>query len=180
MALSRQDILDEAMAILSGYGLADLSMRRLATALGVRPGALYWHFENKQGLLAALAAQLLGPLAEAPAPPGADIGALVEDWAVRFRRVLLGTRDGAELVSSVLAMRLLTPSPVEELAERLAAAGADPRIAAAVGHFVLGATAEEQGRDQLVALGVTEPSDGDPEESFGFGISLLVQGIRAQ
>ena len=33
------------------YGIADLTMRRLARELDVTPGALYWHFANKQQLL---------------------------------------------------------------------------------------------------------------------------------
>ncbi|MER2224263.1 MAG: TetR/AcrR family transcriptional regulator, partial [Rhodococcus sp. (in: high G+C Gram-positive bacteria)] len=35
MQLRRGDVLDGAMAILDEFGLADLTMRRLATSLGV-------------------------------------------------------------------------------------------------------------------------------------------------
>ncbi len=59
MQLRRGDVLDGAMAILDEFGLPDLTMRRLATALGVQPGALYWHFPNKQTLLGALADKIL-------------------------------------------------------------------------------------------------------------------------
>ena len=59
MQLRRGDVLDGALAILDEFGLADLTMRRLATALGVQPGALYWHFPNKQTLLGALADKIL-------------------------------------------------------------------------------------------------------------------------
>lgn len=182
MALTRRDIIDEGLSILSTYGLADLSMRRLATALGVRPGALYWHFENKQRLLAALAAEVVAPVTAADRgadrPAGTDPGELVTDWANRFRAALLATRDGAELVSSALAMQLLDPSPVAAMADRLAGAGAEPRAAAAVAHFVLGAAAQEQSHAQLVELGLAERSDADPEADFRFGLSLLVKGIR--
>jgi TetR/AcrR family tetracycline transcriptional repressor len=57
--LRRQDVLDGAIAILDEYGLADLTMRRLATSLHVQPGALYWHFPNKQTLLGAIADHIL-------------------------------------------------------------------------------------------------------------------------
>ena len=71
MQLRRADVVDGAMAILDEYGLADLTMRRLASSLGVQPGALYWHFPNKQTLLGALADRILAPL-DAPVtpPPG--------------------------------------------------------------------------------------------------------------
>ena len=39
MQLRRGDVLDGAMAILDEYGLGDLTMRELATSLGVQPGA---------------------------------------------------------------------------------------------------------------------------------------------
>ena len=45
--------------MLDRYGLADLTMRRLATELGVQPSALYHHFPNKQALLAAVADEVL-------------------------------------------------------------------------------------------------------------------------
>lgn len=183
MALTRRDIIDEAMSILSRYGLADLSMRRLATGLGVRPGALYWHFENKQQLLAALAGEVLSPVMAAdPAADGAaeaDPAKLVIDWANGFRTALLGIRDGAELVSSALAMRLLEPSPIASMAARLSAAGAEPRVATAVAHFVLGAAAQEQSHAQLVEFGLAESADTDATGDFQFGLSLLLKGIGA-
>ena len=55
MALSRDQVVDTAVEILRRYGLADLSMRRLARELGVAPGALYWHVTSKQELLVEVA-----------------------------------------------------------------------------------------------------------------------------
>lgn len=40
MQLSRETITAAALSILGEYGLGDVSMRRVATALGVAPGAL--------------------------------------------------------------------------------------------------------------------------------------------
>lgn len=177
MALNRRDIIDDAMSILSRYGLADLSMRRLATALGVHPGALYWHFENKQQLLAALASEVMRPVARSLEVTDGGPQRLVTTWAQNFRSALLGTRDGAELVSSAMAMRLLDPSPVDLIEQRLADQGADPRVATAVAHFVLGSVAQEQSHAQLVELGVAEPSPRAVEDDFLFGISLLVNRI---
>ena len=59
MALSRDQIITTAVDILTRYGLADLSMRRLARELDVQPGALYWHVANKQELLVEVADVLL-------------------------------------------------------------------------------------------------------------------------
>ncbi|GEA88717.1 TetR family transcriptional regulator [Cellulomonas cellasea] len=62
MALSRVQVVAAALEILDEYGLGDLTMRRLATSLGVQPGALYWHVANKQALLAEVADAIVADL----------------------------------------------------------------------------------------------------------------------
>ena len=62
MALNRTLILDTALDLLGKYGLADVTMRRVASALDVAPGALYWHLSNKQELIAAMARSILTPV----------------------------------------------------------------------------------------------------------------------
>ena len=64
MALSRAAIVDAGLGILDAYGLGDLSMRRVADALGVQAGALYYHVPNKQSLLAALSDEVLEDVPE--------------------------------------------------------------------------------------------------------------------
>jgi TetR/AcrR family tetracycline transcriptional repressor len=78
MTLTRDQVEDTALAILTRFGLADLSMRRLARELDVQVGALYWHVKSKQELLVGVAARLLsgldGPdgLADLAGPAGPD------------------------------------------------------------------------------------------------------------
>lgn len=179
MSLTRAEILSSALAILDEFGLADLSMRRIATALGVQPGALYWHFDNKQSLLAALAGEVLGALPE----PGDPLGGGIADWARDLRDQLLAHRDGAELVSAVLAMRLLDPSPVDVLASAFARAGLRPADAGAgsalVVHFVLGHSLDRQGYAQSAQLGAAGPPGPDPDEAFAYAVTLLEAGLGA-
>ena len=61
--LSRESISRQGLAILDEYGLADVTMRRVASALGVAPGALYWHISNKQELIAGIATLIIAPIA---------------------------------------------------------------------------------------------------------------------
>ncbi len=68
MQLHKRDVVAKAASILDSYGIADLTMRRLARELDVTPGALYWHFANKQELLGAVADQVLAPACANPAP----------------------------------------------------------------------------------------------------------------
>ena len=52
--LTKQAVVQRALALADADGLDALTIRRLATELGVTPMALYWHFRNKEELLAGL------------------------------------------------------------------------------------------------------------------------------
>lgn len=52
----REDLIQAAEAILNDEGLTALSVRRVAREVGVVPSAVYNHFENREELLAAVAA----------------------------------------------------------------------------------------------------------------------------
>jgi AcrR family transcriptional regulator len=60
--LSREAILDRALALADDEGVRAVSARRLARELGVTPMALYWHFDGKDALLHALGDRLVGEL----------------------------------------------------------------------------------------------------------------------
>ena len=101
---TRADVVAAALSILDEHGLPDLTMRRLGATLDVQPSALYWHFANKQTLLASISDQIVS---RARAVRAAD-----DDWksATRaetyaLRDALLAFRDGAEVVSSTMALR---------------------------------------------------------------------------
>jgi AcrR family transcriptional regulator len=64
-ALSKERIVEAAIAILDAEGEAALTFRTLAARLSTGPGAIYWHVANKDDLLAAAAddviARVTGP-----------------------------------------------------------------------------------------------------------------------
>ena len=60
--LYRETIIDQALELLDAYGLADMTMRRVASSLGVAAGALYWHIANKQELITAVAHKIITPV----------------------------------------------------------------------------------------------------------------------
>jgi len=53
--LSRSAVVDRALRLADAEGIDALTIRRLATVLGVTPMALYWHFRNKEELIAGVA-----------------------------------------------------------------------------------------------------------------------------
>ncbi len=157
MPLTRETIVEAAMAILREYGLADLSMRRLARDLDVQPGALYWHVKNKQELLTVLAGLILAPVAHQGAGTARDL-------AVHLRAALLAVRDGAEVVALAHSLDPVSPSPLLGFSALLAVYGLPPRQAEGAGralvHYVLGSVTEEQTRAGLSRAGLLPPTDG--------------------
>ena len=104
MRNTRSDVVAQALAVLDAYGLADLTMRRLASELGVQPSALYHHFPNKQRLLAAVADEILERGRHGPRPQAWD--ERVVAICGELRDAMLAYRDGAELVATVRAFGL--------------------------------------------------------------------------
>jgi TetR/AcrR family transcriptional regulator, tetracycline repressor protein len=60
--LTRAAVVDRALALADKSGLDALTIRKLATELGVTPMALYWHFHAKDELLDGLAERLWGEM----------------------------------------------------------------------------------------------------------------------
>lgn len=194
---SRDDVAEAALRILDEYGLPDLTMRRLAAALSVQPSALYWHFPNKQTLLAELADRIVARTATPTATSTATSSGDSIPWeervrveATALRDALLAYRDGAEVVASTLALGLGSTAARDRLAAAIRSGGFDEetarRAAEAFLHFVLGHVSHEQQRMQYDSIGVlaaavgpTVPvEDSDPSAAFAFGVDLLVGGLE--
>lgn len=179
--MSREAIVTAALEILDTYGLADLSMRRIGDALGVQAATIYWHYANKQTLLAGVSDAILGAQT-APARGGWD--ERLSLWAGDLRGVLLLHRDAAELVAASLAVGLGQRVPDVGAVQILLDAGwpvADAKRAArALTHFVLGHVIQEQTRQNLLSLGVLAPTtEALDNEGFDLGVNLLVAGAAA-
>jgi TetR/AcrR family tetracycline transcriptional repressor len=181
---SRDDVAAAALRILDDYGLPDLTMRRLAAALHVQPSALYWHFPNKQSLLAELAERIAGR-ARSSTDPELGWVEVVTSEAFGLRDALLAYRDGAEVVSSTFALGLGASTPLARLRtafERGFDAETSTRAATALLHFILGHVSHEQQRLQYDSMGVVGSETGgvatSDRDAFAFGVTLLVEGLK--
>jgi TetR/AcrR family transcriptional regulator, tetracycline repressor protein len=56
--LTKAAVVDQALALVDKSGLDALTIRKLATELGVTPMALYWHFRGKDELLQGVGERL--------------------------------------------------------------------------------------------------------------------------
>lgn len=187
MQLRKSDVVDAATAILDNYGLADLTMRRLARELSVTPGALYWHFAGKQEVLGAVADRILEPVDDLAAGWRDRLTGLCG----RLRDALMSHTDGAELVSASFAagqsqaMTRIVGWLADAAAEAGVAAPNTELAARSIVYYVLGFAVDEQSRLQWDAAGADLP-DGhsaftdDARSRFGFGVTLLINGIGAE
>lgn len=149
MTLDRQQVVDEAIALLDAEGLDGVTTRKLAARLGVRSPTLYWHVPNKAALVTAIAETILGQRFPKVTPP--DDGERWQDWlmglAERLRGALLAHPDGARVVS--IAQLSLTMAEISEVAmSALVARGIPLRrariIVLTVERFTVGYVLEEQ------------------------------------
>jgi len=85
--LSREAIVETAIALLDREGIARFSMRRLADALGTGAASLYWHVSGKGQLFEMIVDRLV----ERAGPPelaGERWTDQVRDWAHKTRAVM--------------------------------------------------------------------------------------------
>lgn len=178
MSHHRSDVVEHALEVLDRHGLADLSMRRLAADLGVQPSALYWHFANKQALLAAVADEVLRR-GRRHLPAGTwDEQVTAEAQALRD--AMLAYRDGAELVATALAFGLATDDPVARLVD-LIGETPEARVAATtIMHFVLGHVGDEQMNAQAASAGAIVDDPLTRADTFSTGLGIVVAGIAAR
>ncbi|WP_377268039.1 TetR family transcriptional regulator [Peterkaempfera sp. SMS 1(5)a] len=181
--LSRPLVLTEALVLADREGLAALTMRRLATRLGVEPMALYRYAAGKQALLDGLVEAFFAEVAarlELPADTGAARAAGTSglDWRDELHRYALAFTRVAEAhpeVFPLVATRPLAvplarrPTPMLQLNEcvldLLSRAGFDDRAALAlqraVTAWVLGYLLVDK------RLAVDNPEEPDPMLRLG-------------
>ncbi|MET9261483.1 TetR/AcrR family transcriptional regulator C-terminal domain-containing protein [Amycolatopsis sp. NPDC004079] len=86
--LTREKVLDAALAFVDQHGMAALSMRKLAAELGVEAMSLYNHVRNKGDLLDGLVARMFEavPVPDPAAPWDVRVRGLAEGLYAQFRR----------------------------------------------------------------------------------------------
>ena len=158
--LDRLFIVRQAFAVLNEAGLEGLTLRRLASRLGVQAPALYWHFKSKQDLLDEMAAEVLRQSIVKNLALDA-----IEDWTEwarayynSLRKTLLEYRDGAKMFSGTYLTDAALYAPMEASLRRLTDAGFTLRQAVvglgALYSYTIGFVIEEQATE----LAPSEPN----------------------
>ena len=191
--LTRDVLIEAGLKLLDEVGLDGLTVRRLATDLGVQSPALYWHIRTKQELLDGMANAII--LRAGMGPPRA--GESWQDWLARraraYRKSLLASRDGARVVSGAVR----GGDAIEHFERELAAMverGFTPlqalRTITALSHYINGHVLQEQatttvsGRPDLSELPTLAAAlrSGSPvgDEVFEYGLSTFIAGVATR
>ena len=208
MAVTRDDVIQTAIQLLQEVGLEGLTLRRLATELGISAPTLYWHVRNKRELLDLMAEQMIRQ-ERAKHPPFPQDLAWWEIIAEGMRRqylAILAFRDGARVVAGNRPTDESMPE-IERFLGIWISAGFPPEEALAsilsFGDYVTGSALEyqaevERRREQpdekraatwaamaqfpilqQAAMGrMKQLQGGRFGESFEHGLALLMSGLR--
>jgi TetR/AcrR family transcriptional regulator, tetracycline repressor protein len=207
--LTRDAVVDQALRLADAVGLDALTIRKLATELGVTPMALYWHFRSKDELLDGLAERVW-----------AEIDTDIDDtasWSAKLRgllesllRVLRAHPAAAQLLLQSEKQGESFLRATEITLEVLRSAGFDPDYASEIARSTLWIgimlvmsepgieslsleeRAEAQRKKQivfatlptaryprLVECAVPMTSCDDPDFHYDLGVSVFIAGVEA-
>lgn len=139
--LNKERIRDAALELIDADGLATLSMRRLAQALGVQAASLYTHVATKDDVLDAVANRLIEQVDTTGFSAGWREGLLT--WGRSYRAALAAHPNAAPLIASGTQRRDEFLGMANAVHGGLVGAGWPPRrateISGAVKYLVIGA-----------------------------------------
>jgi TetR/AcrR family transcriptional regulator, tetracycline repressor protein len=206
--LTKSAVVDQALKLADSVGLEALTIRKLATELGVTPMALYWHFRSKEELLTGLAERVWSEIdleVDRSAPWPDQMRTLFKSLLAVLRAHPAASRLLLENKQTEASLR-----PTELTLEILRGVGFDPEHAAGIARSALWngimlvmsepgsewlsledraqgqrkkqitfATLPPDAFPQLVECAVAMTSSEDPEFHYQLGVDLFIAGVEA-
>lgn len=173
--LTRELMIDTALRLLDEVGLEGLTVRRLATELGVKSPSLYWHIRTKQELLDGMADAIIRAAGMGLPREGESWQQWLARRARAYRASVLAHRDGARLVATA---SWLSPATIRTFDAELTAMverGFTPALAlhtiTAISRYVSGFVLQEQTARPV--------GSGTPQEQVAALAGLLDGGAEA-
>jgi TetR/AcrR family transcriptional regulator, tetracycline repressor protein len=172
-SLSRDRIIEVALALSQREGIESLSMRRIAAELGTGAMSLYNHVPDKAALLRGLADRVL---ADVDMPEDAPWREVAEAWATSLRATLLAHHHVVAIVIGASEVQPLVESRQELVValQRAELSEEDSRtVMRVVGRFVAGsvfldAAYLRSGRVERAPL----------DQYFALGLACLLDGVE--
>ena len=135
--LTRAAVVDCALALADASGLDALTIRKLATELGVTPMALYWHFRGKDELLEGLAERVWSEIDIAAVDRTAPWADQLRGLLVSLLTVLRAHPAAAQLLAQSDKNSAAALNAIEVTLELLRTAGFSPQDASAIARAAL-------------------------------------------
>jgi TetR/AcrR family tetracycline transcriptional repressor len=182
-ALDRPTIVKTALRLLNEVGIEGLSTRRLAAELGIKSATLYWHFKDKNELLAEMSGAMFEECLPSPNVSGAnfDWAEWLADGCRAIRRTALSRRDGAQVMAwprpRIPTTRVVFEDNVKTLM-RSGLADMECRLTMqTLRRYAIGAALQEQSnKGASASAGIV----GTGEEGFEFGLQTFIEGLKAR
>ena len=201
--LTRERVVEAALAFIDAHGVDALSMRKLGSELGVEAMSLYNHIPSKAALIDAVTELLYSEVLDSYDPqPDWTWEQRTRSIAHVYRQVALSHAESFSLMADHAADSLPGMQFLEECFSAFAAAGLDATQTGlafnTAGAWVVGAVRQELGLfAELVAGEGFDPDDVPPEfagaaamkeacvawtadEHFEFGLNVILAGVKAQ
>lgn len=153
MAVTRDDVIQTAIQLLQEVGLDGLTLRRLATELGISAPTLYWHVKDKRELLDLMSAEMVRIAREKmpPFPQGLPWDEKIAEGMRRQYEAIIAYRDGARVVAGNRPTEAGLPQ-IEQFLKLWVEAGFPPNEALAYiltfGDFITGCALEHQAEEE--------------------------------
>jgi TetR/AcrR family tetracycline transcriptional repressor len=154
--LNREVIARAGLRLLDGSGIDGITLRALASELGVQAPTLYWHVKSKQDIFKAMAVAISQDAAAATAAmnPDAPWQERLKSWAYALRLSILSHRDGGRVFAGTFTADPATYEVTEAALQAWQEAGLSIEESAQrmvlLRHFIVGFCIEEQ---ELAELG---------------------------
>jgi TetR/AcrR family tetracycline transcriptional repressor len=193
----RRSIVSAAIEVMDEHGLDNVSLRAIATRLGVRQPGLYHHFAAKAELLDAVADEILDRWHTDRLPVGGERwDEFVARNARSLRRAMLSVRDGARLIASAGSRSPSLDNAIAQMAilEDAGFSGTEAALALiAVSRYTIGSALEQQsardGGDIVLATDRTDAAAAHffdiarrvvalgQDHEFDAGLAALLRGL---
>ncbi|UMP04444.1 TetR/AcrR family transcriptional regulator [Amycolatopsis sp. EV170708-02-1] len=158
-ALSRERIVEAAVALLDADGERGLTFRTLTERLSTGPGAIYWHVPNKGALLDAATAFVISTAltVEPAGSPQDEIRAIgLSLFEAIERHPWLGQQLALQLSRSPRGS--VTPRIFESVGQRVSALGVPEATwftaTSALVHYIFGAAGQNAANSRVLGPGV--------------------------
>ncbi|MBO9670127.1 MAG: TetR family transcriptional regulator [Sphingobium sp.] len=171
--LDQNQIVREAVALLTEEGLDAVSLRKVAARLGVTVSSLYWHVKDKETLLGLMSASIFRACLDA-IPPSADWRTWLHDFGLSLWDAQITITDARQLIVIARPQASLAEEALDRVLHTLSTLGL-PKARAVVAQRSVQALVT----GWTTLRSATPHAVGSDRDSFVVALDILIDGWSA-